>query len=156
MNETISLRDVWAELAAYDPSIWLGLLAAVMIFIVEIILLKKGLILSSGIKEFERARRTGHSVIAEQVSCRYRDRENRAGSRDRIYIARYQYEYNGTVKQKQIISTSAIPPDSITLYFLPSSNKPLCEYDRKADVFFPLIYIIPVLSAVLIVYFCGR
>lgn len=156
MDESISLKDAWAELAAFDTSIWVGLIVAVVIFIVEIFLLKRGLIFPSEAKKYERAKKLGNSVVAKRISCRYEDRENRTGSRDRLYVAQYQYEHNGIVRKKQIISTSALPPDTITLYFLPSSNKALCEYDRKASVFFPLVYIIPILTAVLTVYFCGR
>lgn len=156
MDESISLNDAWAEFASYDTSIWIGLIIAVVIFIFEIFLLKKGLIFSSGIKKYKRAKRLGHSVIAKKTSCRYKDRGNKTGVRDRIYIAQYQYEYNGIVRRKQIILTGALPPDSITLYFLPSSNKPLCEYDRTPNVFFPLFYIIPVLAAILTVYFCKK
>ena len=148
MDESISLKEAWAELAAYDSSIWIGLIVAVIILIFEIVLLKRGVIFSSEVKKYERAKKVGRSVIAKRISCRYEDRENRTGSRDRIYVAQYQYEQNGRIRKKQIFTTSTLPPDTITLYFLPYSNKPLCEYDRKASVFFPLVYIIPVLAAV--------
>ena len=56
----------------YGPAVWLGVLAAVVTFVVEIILCSKGILFSGGEQKLKRARKEGKAVLGTLKSCRYK------------------------------------------------------------------------------------
>ena len=145
--EEITLKEAWTEILSYDPSLWFGLIGAVIVFIVEIILLKKKIIFNGFEKKIEEARKDGRVLNATRISCRYENREPESKTINRIYIAYYQYELNGKIGKYQVVSTSLEPPRNIYLYYKKNSNKVFSTYGKKSNPLIILIYIIPILVA---------
>lgn len=48
----ITLADAWKEIGETDPALWLGALAAIIVFVIKFQLYKKGLIFSVGEKSW--------------------------------------------------------------------------------------------------------
>lgn len=44
MNNQIGLKEAWEQLLAYDPAVWIGVFTAIVVFAIEIVLYKKGII----------------------------------------------------------------------------------------------------------------
>ena len=44
MNDQIGLKEAWEQLLAYDSAVWIGILAALIVFVIEIVLGIKGVI----------------------------------------------------------------------------------------------------------------
>lgn len=153
--EEITLKEAWTEILSYDPSLWFGLIGAVIVFIVEIILLKKKIIFNGLEKKIEEARKDGRVLNATRISCRYENREPESKTINRIYIAYYQYELNGKIGKYQVVSTSLEPPHNIYLYYNKNSNKVFSTYGKKSNPLIILIYIIPILVAYFIMKVMG-
>ena len=56
MNNQIGLKEAWEQLLAYDPAVWIGVFTAIVVFAIEIVLYKKGIIFSSGEKKIAKAK----------------------------------------------------------------------------------------------------
>lgn len=124
------------------PAVYCGIIAAVIVFIIEIKLHNKGLIFSSDEKRLTRAKEKGHVISAKQVRCRYHDYD----SGRRNYIATYEYEINGT-KGKKVIVSKTQPPFSINVYYDVSPKKVFSDYDVGTSPLRILMYIIPIIVA---------
>lgn len=75
MNNQIGLKEAWEQLLAYDPAVWIGVFTAIVVFAIEIVLYKKGIIFSSGEKKIAKAKESGHMLSATQVKCRYYEKK---------------------------------------------------------------------------------
>lgn len=153
--DEVTLKDAWEQILSYDISLWFGLLGAIIVFIIEIILLKKKLIFSGFEKKVKEAQKDGRVINATRVSCRYKNREPESKTINRIYIAYYKYELNGKVGKYQVVSTSIEPPYTIPLYYEKNTNKVFSNYGKKSNPLIFLIYIIPILVAYFIMKTMG-
>ena len=147
MEDRATLTEAFQALAGYGPAFWCGVAAAIVTFIIEIILCTKGILFASGEKKLARAKRRGHMLTATRTNLRFRDREPENSTTNRVYIATYEYTVNGAVRTKQVTSTSVKPPLTITLYYNGSPDKVFSEYDLGKNPLQILLYIIPVLVA---------
>lgn len=59
MNDQIGLKEAWEQLLAYDPAVWIGVFTAIVVFAIEIVLYKKGIIFSRGEKKIAEAKAKG-------------------------------------------------------------------------------------------------
>ena len=153
--EEITLKEAWSEILSYNPSLWIGLIGAVVVFIAEIILMKKKIIFNGFEKKIEEARRDGRVLNATRISCRYENRNLGTKTINRIYIAYYQYELNGKTGKYQVVSTSLEPPRTIPIYYDKNFNKVFSNYGKKSNPLIVLIYIIPILVAYFIMKLLG-
>lgn len=113
MNNQIGLKEAWEQLLAYDPAVWIGVFTAIVVFAIEIVLYKKGIIFSSGEKKIAKAKESGHMLSATQVKCRYYEKSSGA----RNYAATYEYELNGLhTKSEADVSSS---PSKLLMYIIP-------------------------------------
>lgn len=151
----MTLTEAFEALAGYGPAVWCGVAAAVITFIIEIILCTKGILFASGEKKLARAKRNGHMLTATRTNLRYRDREPENSTTNRVYIANYEYTVNGEVRTRQVVSTSVKPPSTITLYYNGSPNKVFSEYDVGKNPLKILLFIIPVLVAYVVMTALG-
>ena len=155
MNDRMTLEETFRALASYGPAVWAGVVAAIAVFVIEIILCTKGILFSSAEKKIERAKKMGHMIIARRKSMRFRDRESENSTTNRMYIATYEYVVDGECKTKQVISTSVKPPYQITLYYLNSPKKVFSSYDVGKNPLKILLFIIPVLVAYVVMTLLG-
>lgn len=51
MNDQIGLKEAWEQLLAYDPAVWIGVFTAIVVFAIEIVLYKKGIIFQEARKK---------------------------------------------------------------------------------------------------------
>lgn len=142
LYENLGLDTLWESLTYYDPAIYCGIIAAVIVFVIEIKLHNRNLIFSGDEKRLLRAKEKGHVISAKQVKCRYRDRD----SGRRNYIATYEYEING-MKVKKVIVSKNQPPLSINMYYDVSPKKVFSDYDVGTSRLLILMYIIPFIAA---------
>lgn len=150
LYENLGLDTLWESLTYYDPAIYCGIIAAVIVFVIEIKLHNRNLIFSGDEKRIQRAKEKGHVISAKQVKCRYRDRD----SGRRNYIATYEYEING-MQGKKVIVTNSHPPLSINLYYDVSPKKIFSEYDMGTGSLKILMYIIPIIVAYFVMRVMG-
>lgn len=148
-------RQVMQEWSSYSPGLWGGVITLFVVYAIEIVLLKKRLIFSSGLREMEKAKREGTKITAKCVKCYCRERESDTKAPRRIYRATYEYEMDGKVRQKYVTSTSLRPPESIVLYRLPNSNKIVSEYDRSSNPAILLFYLFPIIAAGIVTNLMG-
>lgn len=153
--EEITLKEAWQQILSYDSSLWFGLIGAIIIFIIEIILMKKKIIFSGFERKIEDARKNGRVISAKRISCRYNDRNPKTATTDRIWIAMYKYELNGKKKKYQVVSASVEPPYTIHLYYNKNASKVFSNYGKKSNPLIILIYIIPILVSFIILRLMG-
>lgn len=153
--DEITLKEAWSEILSYDPALWFGLIGAIIVFIIEIVLIKKKIIFSGFEKKVKEAQKDGRVLNAIRISCRYENRNPGTKTINRIYIAHYQYELNGKTGKYQVVSTSVEPPHTISLYYEKNSNKVFSNYGKKSNPLIILIYIIPILVAYFIMKILG-
>lgn len=152
--EEINLFEAWKTLASYDVAIWVGIVVAVVIFVIEMVLCKKGIIFSSTYKKKAEAVRKGNVIQGKQISCVHRDRRDGKNT-DRIYTAYYEYYVDGKKRKKHVTSTSLKPPSVISLYYTKNPNKVFSEYDLEESSFRILLYIIPIVMAYVVMNLMG-
>ena len=75
MNDRVTLSEAFQILAGYGPAVWLGVLAAIVTFVIEIILYTKGILFAGGEQKLRRARKEGKAVLGTLKDCRYQNRE---------------------------------------------------------------------------------
>lgn len=56
MNERVTLSEAFEILAGYGPAVWLGVLAAIATFIIEVVLCTKGILFAGGEQKLKRAK----------------------------------------------------------------------------------------------------
>lgn len=155
MGERADISDFWSIMAGYGPAFWCGVITAVVVFIIEAILCKRGVIFAGGEKKLEKARKAGNVIEATMINCRYKDRAPDDKTANRMYIASYEYTFNGKKRRKSIVSTSIKPPSTIYLYYTSSHRKVFSEYDIGSNPLQILLYIVPVLAAFLVMRALG-
>ena len=153
--DEVTLSEAFDILAGYGIEVWAGIFAAIFVVIIEIILCKKGIILASGDKKIEKAKREGKTLTATMTNCRYNDRAPQGKTANRMYIALYEYYVGSKRMTKQIVSTSVKPPHSITLYYTTSPNKAFSEYDVGKNPLKFIIYIVTVVVAFFVMQALG-
>ena len=153
--ERISFSDVWRALSSYDPALWFGAVAAIVVFVFEIVLMKKGIIFSGGEKRLERARKAGHIIPATMIKCRYEDKDSTGKTANRMYIATYEYSALGEVRTARVVTVGMKPPFSISLYYDSHPGKVFSEYDIKPNPLQFLLYVIPILVAIVVMKILG-
>ena len=151
----VSLSEAFEILAGYGIEVWVGIFVAIFVFILEIVLCKKGIIFSSAEKKIDRAKRAGKTLTATMTNCRYNDRAPNNKTANRMYIALYEY-YVGTKRMtKQVVSTSVKPPHTITLYYTTSPYKAFSEYEVGKNPLKFIIYIVPIVVAYFVMQALG-
>lgn len=148
MNERVGLVEAWRQLLSYDPAVWVGVFTAVVVFIIEIILHNKNLIFSGSDKRIIKAKEKGNILSATQIKCHYYDKKS--GMRN--YVAKYEYEFKGK-RQITVVTSNSKPPLKITLYY--DNGKVFSEYDLGTGSMKILMYIIPIVSAILVMMAMG-
>lgn len=153
--ERITFSDVWRALSAYDPALWLGAVAAIVTFAIEIVLMKRGLIFAGGEKRLERARKAGHIIPATMIKCRYEDKNSSGKTANRMYIATYEYSALGEVGTARVVTVGMKPPHTISLYYDSHPSKVFSEYDIKPNPLQFLLYVIPIMVAIAVMKMLG-
>ena len=148
MNDQIGLKEAWEQLLAYDPAVWIGGFTAIVVFAIEIVLYKKGIIFSRGEKKIAEAKAKGNVLSATQVKCHYYDKSSGA----RNYVATYEYEFNG-LHTKKVVTSNSMPPLKITLYY--DNGKVFSESDIGSSPLKLLMYIIPIIAAIAVMMALG-
>lgn len=152
----ISFSDVIEELASYDIALWVGVAVGVAIFVVEIILIKQKVILSRREKQIDKAKMLGNVVTAEAI-CQNYNRRGGKGTGDDLYHCVYEYTVDGVKRRYAIAQSGHYPPRNITLYYISNPRNVFSVYDHdKIEVLQKiLIYLIPLLTTILVMYLLG-
>lgn len=153
--EQITFSEALEELSQYDPALWIGAIAAIVVFIVELSLYKKGLIFASGDKKLERAQKAGNVIPATMIKCRYKDKEPSDKTINRMYIATYEYSVNGEKRTKRIVTTGSKPPYNLSFYYEDNPDRIFSSYDIRPSRWQFLLYVIPILVAVAVMKMLG-
>lgn len=153
--DRITLADAWKVIVETDPALWLGVLAGIIVFVIEFQLYKKGLIFSGEEKKLERARNAGHVIPATMIKCRYEDRDSSGKTANRQYIATYEYTALEKVRTARVVTVGTKPPHKISLYYDTNPGKVFSEYDCGPSRWGILLYIIPLVAAVLVMKMLG-
>ena len=114
MEELIQLLK--EEIQTVDPVLLISVLSGIAVFVLELILYSKGIIFSAGEKRLEKAKKLGHTVTAHRVHINFEDRRNDSGQMDRVWVAKYEYTFQGIRGYKVIISHHGAPGTTLTLY----------------------------------------
>ena len=155
MNDRMTISEAIEALASYGPAVWLGVLAAVVTFIIEIILCTKGILFAEGEKKLKRARKAGHVVLGTLKKYRYKNREPEGKTANRLYIGIYEYTVDGVTRTKHLVLSGMKPPRTLYLYYTSTPKHVFSEYDVGKNPLKVLIYIIPVLVAFVVMTALG-
>ena len=155
MQDRMGLKEALEALAGYGPAVWCSVAAAVVTFIIEIILCTKGVLFAGPDKKIARAKQRGHVLKATRKSLRYQDREPEGTTTNRLYIASYEYTVNGEIRTKAITSSGMKPPTTISMYYVSNPNRAFSEYDVGKNPLKILLFIVPVLVAYVVMTAMG-
>ncbi len=75
MDDRMTISEAIDALIGYGPAVWIGVLAAIVTFIIEVILCTKGIIFAGGEKKIERARKEGKYAQGTLVELLYQNRK---------------------------------------------------------------------------------
>lgn len=148
MEGQIGLKEAWKQLLSYDPIIWVSVLIAIAVFIVEIVLYKKNIIFSSDERRIQKAKDKGNVISATQVKCRYYDKNSGA----RNYVTTYEYEFHG-LQKKKVVTSNNKPPLRISLFY--EKNKVFSEFDTGSSPLKISMYIIPIVIGIFVMKIMG-
>ena len=151
----MTITEALEALASYGPAVWLGVLAAIVTFIIEIILCTKGILFAGGEQKRKRARKAGHVVLGTLKNCRYRDREPGGKTANRLYTGIYEYTVDGVTRTKHLVLSGRKPPHTRYFYYTSTPEHVFSEYDVGKNPLKILIYIIPVLVAFVVMTALG-
>ena len=119
-------------------------IVTIAVFVVEFVLLNKGIIFSRGKKRVEKAERDGRTLEATRVSFRRSQHTNTNGNKHDWWIARYEYVLEGKRRTKVVSSKySQDLTSTMTLYYKESGKKAYTYGEFSNEPFFFLIYFIP-------------
>ena len=71
MDDRMTISEAIDALIGHGPAVWIGVLAAIVTFIIEVILCTKGIIFAGGEKKIERARKEGKYAQGTLVELLY-------------------------------------------------------------------------------------
>lgn len=151
MNDQVSFTDIFRQ---FPPAVWCGALAALATFILEMVLVSKGIIFSGRNKRVEKARAAGRYMKGKQVKCRYHDSGSDQKTCNRRYVAQYEYTLNGKTKTKQVSSTGIRPGYTIWLYY-DEKGRVFTDDPPLTDILMIVLYIIPILVGGLVLELLG-
>ena len=147
MNERVTLSEAFEILAGYGPAVWLGVLAAIATFIIEVVLCTKGILFAGGEQKLKRAKKDGKFVLGTLKDSWYKEREPEKKTANRLYTGIYEYTVDGVTRTKQLILSGRKPPHTLYFYYTSPPKHVFSEYDVGKNPLKILIYIIPVLVA---------
>lgn len=153
MNEFDSIgamfEEIFREFGVAGVS---GIVTVSAVFILELILDSKGLILHNGQKRLEAAEREGRMLTADRIRL---DKPDHYKDID-WYYAVYEYYVNGKRKTKVISRTRTCPPETITLYYISSPAKKVYTYGELTnEPLRPLFTILPFAAGALVMWLIG-
>lgn len=147
------MKETASQLASIDIEVWLGLLAAILTFITEIILCSKGIITFKGERRLKKAKELGHVVQGRRVSWQLMNEDD--GKQSTKYVGRYEYSVNGHIYRGMVISLLTIPNEEVDFYYLSDPKKAFTEADAAKKPGMILLYIIPFVVAYLVMKLMG-
>ena len=155
MNDRMTITEAIQALASYGPAVWLGVLAAIVTFIIEVVLCTKGILFAGGEQKLKRARKAGHVVLGTLKKYRYNDREPEGKTAKRLYTGIYEYTVDGVTRTKHLVLSGMKPPHTLYFYYTSNPEHVFSEYDVGKNPLKILIYIIPVLVAFVVMTALG-
>ena len=155
MNDRITLTEIFEAFAGYGPAVWLGVLAAIVTFIIEVILCTKGILFAGGEQKLKRAKKEGKFVLGTLKNSWYKEREPEEKTANRLYTGIYEYTVDGITRTKQIVLSGSKPPHTFYFYYTSTPKHVFSEYDVGKNPLKILLYIIPVLVAFVIMTALG-
>ena len=127
--------------------IWVGAIAAIVVLIIEIKLMKKGILFGGGDRKLERAKQAGHVLDATLV--------NHWISSNGKHRSTYEYFINGNIRKKYHLITSWHPNSHIKLYYVNTPDKVFSEHKLGRNPLKILLYIVPALVAIAVAKLLG-
>lgn len=139
----------------FDPAVVVGVVAFILTFIIEGILIHKGYFKSNGRKKrMEKAIKLNHVIHARRISKWDDYISGQKTPYDTWCYAKYEYELNGKKKQYRYMSR-LLPPFQLDLYYLNNPNKVFHYEEKKSSILDVFIFIIPFAVAGLVMYLLG-
>ena len=150
-----TITEAIEALAGYGPAVWLGVLAAIVTFIIEVVLCTKGILFAGGEQKLKRAKKDGKFVLGTLKDSWYKEREPEKKTANRLYTGIYEYTVDGITRTKQLILSGRKPPHTLYFYYTSTPEHVFSEYDVGKNPLKILIYIIPVLVAFVVMTALG-
>ena len=155
MNDRVTLSEAIEILAGYGPAVWLGVLAAAVTFIVEIILCAKGVLEEGGKQKEKREKKKGNDTGGTQKDFHNKDGERGGKATNRLYTGIYEYTVEGVTRTKRITLSGTKPPYTLYFYYTSTPEHVFSQYDTGKNPLKILLYIIPVLAAYIVMTALG-
>ena len=135
-----------------EPSHVICILIVALVFVIEIILIKKGILnFNPNKRKMQKAIQLNHIIKARRVS--FYDDDTTGYDVHSWYHAKYEYILNGKNKIYKYLSKKH-PPLEITWYYT-NNPKKIFHYEDKTSPLFILIYIIPFVITAIIMNLLG-
>ena len=152
--DRISFSELMEALASFPVAVWYGCPAALLVFILEIILVQKGILFPDDNRK-EKAIQAGHIIKAKKIKMRYKDTDESGKTATRKYYATYEYTVDGAQKTYRVVSGGSEPGFFLSLYYEKTPNKVFSDYDIKPSPFQFVLYLIPLAVAFLVMHLMG-
>ena len=150
MDEFIALLGEF-QTSVYNPNVFCGIGAAIIVFVIEIILLRRYYKLKRN-KKREQAIELGHVVKGTRVKKWDDDPYKRR--QDSYFHATYMYVVDGT-EYKYSYMGKISPPLTVDLYYLKNPKLVFSDLESKKEHFWVIIYIIPLAVAIWVINLLG-
>lgn len=144
------LRRFWETEGSF--TLLAGMAAAIAVFVIEIVLLRRQTGHSRKEKQIELAVSRGHVVRARRIKAW--DDDETGHDVHSWFHAVYVYDVNGrTLKYRY--RGKEVPPVTKTLYYLNDPRKTFDSREQKNPVLILLLYILPLAAAVAVINLLG-
>ncbi len=131
--------------------IWVGVAVAITIFVIELKLVGKGLLLSRSERKRDNAIKRGHVVTGNLVHFSRLSYDDRSS----YCIGTYEYEIDSYKGKKRILVYSSACKPQLLLYYGENPKKVFSDYDVSGCSVTLMVYLVPLAAAVFVVKLMG-
>ena len=137
-----------------DPKIAIMVVSVILIFVFEIILLKKGIIndRKNNGKKVEKAKRLNHIVKAKRVNVWDDGYPN--NSVNSYWHAKYVYNINSKEYVYRYLGKSH-PPYELTLYYINNPKRTFFYEEKQSSIFNLIFYLLPIIVGYIVITLLG-
>lgn len=148
MDDFLNLIEEF-KTSVFNFNVTCGIIAAVIVFILEIIIIRKR---NKTSWKIEKAKSLGHVVQGKRIKAW--DDDTSGYSVDSWFHATYVFTVDGKEYKCRYLGKVS-PPLVTNVYYINSPRKAFVENEYKQNYLSILLYIIPIAVAILVINFLG-
>lgn len=148
MGNNSSVEALTVGSSQYDPAALVGIVVMFAVAILELVLIKKGVLLSRSERRLAKAKAAGHMLKATLVKTTFKDQSANGNYHERIYTGVYEYQVNGRTRKTYVHSKDSKPSNVVTMYYVSNPEKAFTEEESGGGIFTIMLMLIPLLAGI--------